>query len=59
MVAMKLELPDNLTDEQKAAIVQIILEHGGSIIDIETVKQTVWDRFIQWWYSFWRMIGFS
>lgn len=56
---MKIELPDNLTDEQKSAIVQIILDHGGSIIDIEAVKQSAWERFIQWWYSFWRMIGFN
>lgn len=56
---MKIEIPDTLTDEQKAAIVQIILEHGGSIIDIETVKQTVWQRFGQWISGLWRMVGFN
>lgn len=56
---MKIELPDNLSDEQKAAIVQIILEHGGSIIDIEQVKQSAWQRLTMWLNGFWRMIGFN
>lgn len=56
---MKIELPDDLTDEQRAAIFATLIQHGGSIIDIEHVKQTAWERFIQWWYGFWRMIGFN
>lgn len=45
---MKIELPDNLTDEQKNAIMQIILEHGGWVID--QVKQSGWQRLMDWWY---------
>ena len=56
-VSVNIQIPDDLTDEQKAAIVNMIILHGGSIIDIAAVKQTAWDRFITWWYSFWRAVG--
>jgi hypothetical protein len=56
---MNIQIPDDLTDEQKAAIVKMIIMHGGSIIDIEAVKQSAWDRFVTWWYSFWRAVGFN
>jgi hypothetical protein len=56
MVGMKIELPDDLTDEERAAIFATLIQHGGSIIDIETVKQTAWARFIDWWYRLVRRI---
>lgn len=60
---MKINIPDDLTDEQKEAIAKSIaemLEQGGNLIlDQPTVKQGLYLRFVNWWYSFWRGVGFN
>lgn len=60
---MKINIPDNLSDEQKEAIAKAIaemLEQGGNLIlDQPIVKQGLYARFVNWWYSFWRGVGFS
>lgn len=60
---MKINIPDDLTDEQKEAIAKSIaemLEQGGNLIlDQPIVKQGLYARFVNWWYSFWRGVGFN
>jgi hypothetical protein len=57
VVAMKIDIPENLTDEQKLAIADLLtqaLALGALLAADEQINQNLWQRCLDWWYALWR-----
>lgn len=59
---MELKFPDGISDAQKAEILGAAIKAADALgvkLSFDSVKQTLYERFLEWWYRLWRWVGFN